>query len=358
MSRLMTKRSRKRLVRYSVLAANLVILLGVLAFVVRSSPAGVTSKQSLAVGSSSDTAINPVDQLSSADIAVQVARITSLYETASVTNNADSLNAQLAIGSADETVVAKPQIVATALKSRKDIHDYTTVEGDTISGLAAKFNITSDTLKWSNNYTGNDALPAGKVLTISPVSGIVYAVKAGDTPDSLASKYRANKDQIIAFNDAEVGGLVAGEQIVIPDGSIQAVAPTYTAAAASYPFGYAAMYGFNGYDFGWCTWYVANRRADIGRPVPSNLGNAYSWYILAQRSSLPTGPSPAVGAVAVNQGGNHVSVVEQVNDDGSFWVSEMNSRGQASIGDSTSAGGWGRTDWKLVPGVGNLKFIY
>lgn len=350
----MSKRLRKRALRYSVLLANVVVLLAVLGFVLKSSNTAATPKQNLAVTTDSKSAVNPVDQLSSADIAVQVARITSLYETASVTNNADSLNAQQSIGSADETILTKPQIVDTPIKSRKDIHDYVTVAGDTISGLAARFNITSDTIRWSNGYTGNNTLPVGKTLIISPVSGIVYDVKAGDTPDNLASKYHANKDQIIAFNDAEVGGLTLGQRIVIPDGSIQAAAAAYT----SYPFGYAAKYGFNGYDYGWCTWYAANRRSDLGHPVPGNLGNAYSWYVLAQRAGLATGSSPAVGAVAVSQAGNHVSIVEKVNDDGSFWVSEMNSHGQVSMSDSTPAGGWGRIDWKLIGSVGSLKFIY
>jgi surface antigen len=62
--------------------------------------------------------------------------------------------------------------------------------------------------------------------------------------------------------------------------------------------------------------------------------------------------------VAVNEGGNHVMVVEQVNEDGSFWVSEMNSHGVTGIGSGTPTGGWGVRDYKLFSGVGNLKFIY
>ncbi len=350
---LVPKRSRKRAIRYSVLVANVVLLLLVVGFVLRASGSSASTNQSIAAESSSDAAINPLDQLSSADIAVQVARVTNLYEVASVTNNADSLNAQMALNSADETIIAKPQIVATDAKSRKDIVRYVTVSGDTIAALATKYGVTSDSIRWSNSLSGNN-LAAGKELYIPPRNGIVYVVKPGETADSLATKYRANKDQIVAFNDAEVSGLVAGERIVIPDGSVQAAPVAYSA----YPYGYAAIYGFNGYDYGWCTWYVANRRADIGRPVPGNLGNAYSWYILAQRSGLPTGTTPSPGAVAVNQSGNHVMVVEVVNEDGSFWISEMNSHGQASMTDTTSAGGWGRVDWKFFASPGSLKFIY
>lgn len=350
----LSKRLKRRVVRYGVLAINAAILLAVAGFVWKSSGSGVSAQQSARLVSSSEVMTNPLDQLSSADIAVHVARMVNLPESASVTNNADSLNAQLAISSNDQTIVTKPQIAATDTKSRKDVVRYVTVAGDTVAAMATKFGVTSESIRWSNSLT-SDVIAAGKELFIPPRNGIVYTVKAGDTADTLASKYRANRDQIVTFNDAEVTGVVAGERIVIPDGSIQAIPVTYNAGFA---FGTTAIYSSNGYDYGWCTWYVANRRRDLGNPVPSNLGNANTWYIVAQRAGLSTGSTPVNGAVAVNQGGNHVMVVEQVNADGSFWVSEMNASGQISIDNPARTGGWGRMDHRLIPSAGNLKFIY
>ncbi len=348
------KRSRKRLIRYSILAANIALLVAVLLFVLRASNTSQTLPQA-ATTPLGNAASNPLDLLSSADIAANVAQLANLPESTSASNRAVTVNALLAVSPADQTVVAKPQIVATNFKSNKDIKMYVTVAGDTVSSLAAKFGVTSDSIRASNGLTG-DSLAAGKTLYIPPVNGIVYVVKAGDTPDSLASKYSANKDQIIAFNDAEIKGLTVGERIIIPNGLL----PANTGGAATFFGGgtYVATYGFNGYDFGWCTWWAANRRSQLGHPVPSNLGDAYSWFILAQRAGLPTGYTPRVGAVAVNQAGDHVSVVEQVNPDGSFWVSEMISRGVSAIGSSTPAGGWDRLDYKLYTSVGHLGFIY
>ena len=70
--------------------------------------------------------------------------------------------------------------------------------------------------------------------------------------------------------------------------------------------------------------------------------------------------SPAVGAVAVTsqRGAGHVAYVEAINSDGSIWISEMNSRGQVSMTDSTPAGGWGRIDWKLIPAGTAAGFNY
>jgi len=284
----------------------------------------------------------------------------ALPESASVTNQADSVNAELSAPSGDTAIATLPVIPSGVIKTKADIQEYQVQTGDTLASLATKFGVTSDSIKWSNGITGNSITPGAK-FTIPPINGIAYTVKSGDTADSLASKYSANKDQIIAFNDAEVGGLKVGDRIVIPEGKIAAPAPratTSTYVATSFSFGSSAIYGYNGYTYGYCTWYVSNRRAQIGRPVPSNLGNAYSWYSIARRAGLPTGNTPAVGAVAVDEGGNHVSVVEQLNGDGSFWISEMNASGQVSITDSRRAGGWNRLDYRLVPSVGRLKFIY
>lgn len=328
------RRSRKRFIRYGLLTANFALLLVVVGFVVRNPQTGQSVRQNALGVTENNVVANPLDALSSADIAVHVARLANLDEATAVTNQADSVNAQLAISSNDEQVVAKPQIVATDLKSHQDLQTYVTKEGDTISNLAARFGVTSDTIRWSNGLSDSgDALIAGKELIISPVNGIVYEVKAGDTADSIASKFRANKEQLIAFNDAEVNGLKVGTKIVIPDG-VQAPEPVSVARSSGFSsgfsFGSGPIYGFNGYDYGYCTWWAAIRRAQIGRPVPSNLGNAITWKSLAARAGLATGSTPAAGAVIwtpATYGLGHVGFVEGVNPDGSVNISEMNVAG-------------------------------
>jgi surface antigen/LysM repeat protein len=347
---------KKRLIRYGLVTLNFTILAAV-AFLIFKHPSSSTGvKRSFNSQAETSSVANPLDELSSADIAVQVASLTRLPEAPSVKNNADSQNEQLKVVPSGDQTVTMPQIVSTALKSKKDIKTYVTKPGDTVGALVGVFGVTSESIKGSNGLT-SDALPVGKTLYIPPVTGLVYQVKAGDTVDSLANKYRANKEQIIADNDTDVSGLKVGERILIRDGKIPAPVTTYV---TNYAWGLSAVYGAggNGYDFGWCTWYASKRRSEVGRPVPSNLGNAYSWYRIARAQGLPTGLAPSPGAVAVNEGGNHVMVVETVNGDGSFWVSEMNSHGQVSMTNATPTGGWGVRDYKFFPSAGNLKFIY
>lgn len=351
--------SQRRFMRYSLLGLNLVLLGGVALFVLQSSPDAASSSGNVIASSSADnTQSDPLDQLSSADIALNTARMTGLAEITGVKELADSVNAELSVPPVYTSVISKPQTVATDLKSSKDIQTYVVVAGDTVGSIAAKFNVTSDSIKWSNSLN-SDAVNAGTSLTIPPVSGIVYTVKAGDTPDTLAAKYKANKEQIVAYNDAEINGLTTGQQIIIPNGQQPAPARAVYASASSYSFSFGSA-GYNGYDRGFCTWYVANRRAEIGRPIPGGLGNASTWHIRAPAAGFTVNRTPAYGAAAVTafKGAGHVVFVEEVNADGSIWVSEMNSRGQVSKNNTASAGGWGRVDWKLFPAEKASTFYY
>lgn len=355
---------RRRYIRYGLIAGNVVLLASIMVFVFQGSHSPSSQRLAGLSPSNSAASADPLDQLSSADIAVSVARMTQLSEAGEVVNQAISANTEMTLASADNTVASKPLAVLTALKSRKDIQAYVTVPGDTVSSVAAKFNVTSDSIRWSNGITG-DNVGVGTKLTIPPVTGIVYTVKAGDTPDSLAQKFKADRNQIVAYNDAEISGLHVGEQIIIPNGQQAAVATSAYGGGGSYGLGYLGgtpTYGGNMYEYGWCTWYAFNRRAQLGNPVPGNLGDAYTWASRSAAFGVPTGSAPRAGAVAVKHSAapGHVAVVEQVNDDGSFWISEMNSYGQVSMTNSAPAGGWGRIDYKLISadGASQWTFVY
>ena len=354
------KKYRTRTIRYGILGANVAALVAVVFFVTKNPDSGNTVRQNAVAGASANAQANPLDQLSSADIAVHVSRMVALPEAVAVTNQADSEATQLAITATETKVVSKPQVVATSLKSAKDIKAYTTVAGDTLSSLASKFGVTSDSIRWSNSGT-SERLDAGKQLLIPPVSGVVYTVKSGDTVDALAQRYSSSKEQILSDNDAEVTGLAVGQRVLIR-GGIQPVvrSATVSYAASTLSFGGSATYGFNGYDYGYCTWYVANKRLSNGSAMPTNLGNASTWAVRAAAYGLSTGRTPRVGAAVVTStsGAGHVAYVEQVNDDGSVWVSEMNSHGQVSITNTAPAGGWGRVDFKLIPADTATRYGY
>jgi surface antigen len=81
--------------------------------------------------------------------------------------------------------------------------------------------------------------------------------------------------------------------------------------------------GSNHFAYGYCTYYVANRRN-----VPW-FGNAIEWWANARPYGYAEGQTPVVGAIMVTResGWGHVAYVESVGGDGSWTVSEMNFKG-------------------------------
>lgn len=329
---------RRRVLKFGLIGGNIALVAIIMGVVLLNpSHAATPTPVSSAVA---QTAAAPVDQLASVSVAVTVARMANLPESAAVANQADSESIQLAIASTDNAVVNKPQLVSTTFLSNKDIHTYVTQTNDTVSSIASQFGVSSDSIMWSNSLVGN-ILPAGKTLYIPPTNGIVYTVKSGDTPDSLAQKYHSSADKIIAFNDAEISGIHEGERIVVPDGKI-IVVPVYTSysygSASGFAWGSSAIYGFNGYDYGNCTWYVATQIA-----VPANWGNAATWAAGARAAGWHVSSTPTVGAIAQTPyaagGLGHVAIVIAVQGD-QIEIKDMNNYGEPGGGFGRVSSGW------------------
>lgn len=92
----------------------------------------------------------------------------------------------------------------------------------------------------------------------------------------------------------------------------------------------------NGGAWGNCTYYVYNRVAQLGKPIPSpSMGHAYMWSNSARSMGYSVSRTPKTGTIAVFSQGvagsdptyGHVSFVEKVFSDGSVLVSEMNVQG-------------------------------
>lgn len=100
---------------------------------------------------------------------------------------------------------------------------YVVREGDTLSQIAAMFDVSVNTIMWGNDIKRSTSLQAGQVLTILPISGVSHTVAKGDTLKSVARQYHADIDEIAQYNDLSVdGALAVGTKIIIPDGEISA----------------------------------------------------------------------------------------------------------------------------------------
>ncbi|EKD62531.1 MAG: lipoprotein precursor [uncultured bacterium] len=110
-------------------------------------------------------------------------------------------------------------------KLRDKIIDYKVQEGDTLSSIAEKFDVSVDTIRWQNNLQSRDQIKLGQVLEVLPVTGVVHKVKKGDTVYSIAKKYDSAAQAVVdfpynAFVNDETFELAIGQTIIVPDGVI------------------------------------------------------------------------------------------------------------------------------------------
>ncbi len=115
-----------------------------------------------------------------------------------------------------------PDTQTSFTDKRGEIVDYTVTEGDTVSSIADKFGISSDTIRWQNDITG-DNIKVGQTLEIPPVTGIVHKVQKGDTVESIAKQHDASAQAIVdfpfnSFANDETFELAIGQTVFVPDG--------------------------------------------------------------------------------------------------------------------------------------------
>jgi surface antigen len=329
-------RKRRRLGRWSIISGNLLLLIIISVFLLVNRSASQTVRSST-VNSAVTTAgslSSPLDQLSSSQIAFTAAQMTRVAELTAVRNQADSEIAILSNVPTDNQALAKPQIISTNQKSRYDIKRYVVQPGDTADTLGSKFGLTAASITGSNNLTSS-TLKVGTTLLIPPGNGLVYQVKAGDTVASIINKYGADNDLFVSVNDAEKG-VSSGSYVWIPNVAVPVVTRFASTSSNFKVASFSPNYGFNGYDYGYCTYYVASRVA-----VPSNWGNANTWDNYARVTpGWSVSLTPVPGAVAqTDRGGlGHVALVSEVSADGTM----------IKYSDMNGLAGWGRvgySDW-------------
>lgn len=119
----------------------------------------------------------------------------------------------------------------------------------------------------------------------------------------------------------------------IPQSHLEPLEPLHTIYVSPLkPFGAYSI--TDDYAAGNCTYYVASRL-----PVPPDWGDANMWAYNAILSGYTVLPTPKVGAVAQTTGDSwlgHVAIVESINPDGSFVISEMNAEGWGVIDTRTA----------------------
>ncbi len=108
-------------------------------------------------------------------------------------------------------------------KTWNQVSEYSVKEGDNLSSIAAKFDVSIESVKWANPSINWQKVKPGVVVSMPPVTGVVYKVRPGDTVYSIAKKFQTNAQGIVdfplnTFSNDETFTLVAGQTLIVPDG--------------------------------------------------------------------------------------------------------------------------------------------
>ncbi len=115
--------------------------------------------------------------------------------------------------------------------------EYEVSAGDAVFSIAQKYNISPETLLWSNYDVLKDdphSISVGQNLVIPPTNGILYEWKEGDTLEVVARDFKASVDDILNWSgnrlDLTNPEIEPGDMVMIPNGQRafqQWVVPTY-----------------------------------------------------------------------------------------------------------------------------------
>jgi len=124
------------------------------------------------------------------------------------------------------------------------VTEYTIANGDSLQGIADKFGVSKDTVKWSNNkilspFTDN--APVGALLKIPEINGVLYQTSDKDTLDSIASLTSGDKNTIVDINDLKGPNYALANTLVfVPNGQLPPPPPQIIARNRPKSSGYVA----------------------------------------------------------------------------------------------------------------------
>lgn len=178
---------------------------------------------------------------------------------------------------------------------RTQMEVYTVQGGDTLSGIADKWNVNVQTLLWANGMNDYDYIKPGQELKIPPGNGIVHTVEEGDSLSSIASTYRAAEQAIVDQNpDLEAPfTLTVGQVLFVPEGTMPApVAPAAPVVASAPVYAYVPPVSVDPSAGRFCSWPVGG-----GRGLVTQCPSGWHMALDIADSSYPPLVAAAAGTV-------------------------------------------------------------
>ncbi len=109
-------------------------------------------------------------------------------------------------------------LIIPGKKNNTSSNEYVVKKGDTLYGIANKYNISVDNLKSYNNLS-TDSLSIGQIIKIpdNKVNSNEYVVKSGDSLYSISRKYGVSVDELMNVNNLKSTVLSVGQVLKIPN---------------------------------------------------------------------------------------------------------------------------------------------
>lgn len=191
-----------------------------------------------------------------------------------------------------QTAAETETVTEESVKPRDKIIPHKVQKGETLSSIAEKYGISTDTIRWANDLKSIHDLSIGQELKILPVTGVAHTVKKGETIYIIAKKYSANPQAIVDFPfndfiDPSAFTLAVDTTIIVPDGTKPAEIPWSPPKPTSNPI----FTGGSG-QFAW--------------PTSGSITQGFSWYhpgIDIANSSAPTVVAADGGTVVLAEKG-------------------------------------------------------
>jgi murein DD-endopeptidase MepM/ murein hydrolase activator NlpD len=140
-----------------------------------------------------------------------------------------------------------PETIIPSGRPRSDILNYKVMSGETISGIAKKFDVSVASIKWANDISDENNIKPGDTISVPPVTGVVYKVKSGDSLASIAKEYSADQQTMVDYPFNYIDdtlSLKVGQTLMIP-GGVKPAPVTYPSVPyTNNPIYYAAGSGY------------------------------------------------------------------------------------------------------------------
>lgn len=101
--------------------------------------------------------------------------------------------------------------------------------GESVEGIANKYGIKADTIRWANKLEAGSVIRPGQQLVILPVDGVLHTVTRGQTLTRIAQLYDIPAAEIARQNSVQGGFILAGQELIIPGAKPIVAAPPQVA---------------------------------------------------------------------------------------------------------------------------------